>query len=232
MNNSALPFCRDPRTVMENYKIKEEQSDNVVVHEINELAESHAEFENLNLMCTESLGTEEQFHSNENASSLDMSKPGDCSSIKSSSSNSKQQLPQFRRVNKQPLPSNFAAVSIRDKGAKKSSRTTTADRQRQSRSRRSMEEPIIREVTVVDEQSVVPLSDVAGDLSFDDLELEDLDLVQHLPPPGNVNIIDRCGSSHRSLREFERKLQDVLHRETREASQTMPTPTLMPRSVS
>ncbi|OQV23222.1 hypothetical protein BV898_02954 [Hypsibius exemplaris] len=212
-------IIRPPGVLMEAKGKEELHHDGTVVreHEGVDGMESHhvSEFQNL-LMCTESLGTEEQFHTNENASGAESS-----SSSKNPATlkiNNKQQHgAPIRRVNKQPLMSNSSpSTSGRDKTTKKaSSRIVSPDKRRQSRTRRSVEEPIIREVTVVDEQSVVPLSDVVGDLEFEDLEPEDLDLVRHLPPPGNVNIIDRCSGALRGLRDFERKLQDVLHRDTR-----------------
>ena len=200
---------------MDSHKIKEELHDhNSLAHEMHDLPESHAEFEH-HLMCTESLGTEEQFQANENASTADNINHK-VSEVSGGKFIIKPQPPHIRRVNKPPPAVLTISPVVRDKPAKKSSRTQNSDnKRRQSRSRRSAEEPIIREVTVVDEQSVGPLSDVVGDLSFEDLELEDLDLVQHLPPPGNVGIIDHCDAAQRSLREFERKLQDVLYREGR-----------------
>jgi hypothetical protein len=198
--------------VLTETKIKDEPNDGIVVreNEMNEFVE-HGDFQNM-LICTESLQSEEQFHTNENATSVEStSSKGPGHKL-----NQKQQVQpsNLKRVNKLPVLST-TAVTARDKTGKRSMRTVSPEKRRQSRPRRSVEEPIIREVTLVDEQSVLPLSDVIGDLDFDDLDPEDLDLVRHLPPPGHINIVDRCAASLQRLRDFERKLQDVLHHDSR-----------------
>lgn len=84
-------------------------------------------------------------------------------------------------------------------------------KKRQPRAKKLPDETVHQELVVVDEQSVIPLKDVIGDMEFEDLEPEDLEVVRHLPPPGNIRVVESCIETLSKLRDFERKLQDLLH---------------------
>lgn len=97
-----------------------------------------------------------------------------------------------------------------EKVLKAAAKPASPEKKKLTRPRTIVEEgPTIREVLVVDDQSVVPLSDVQGDLDFEDLVAEDLEICRYLPPVGNVQSGMKCAEISRRLKAFEQTLLEI-----------------------
>ncbi|XP_055338245.1 uncharacterized protein LOC129588150 [Paramacrobiotus metropolitanus] len=169
---------------------------NVSDQECMESAELHAI-----LRCTESLAKDEPFCLSEN-----QSVHSDHSTEKPLNMSMPKVSPARAKPTKRASKPRNAPSGPRER---KSMKNPDTPRKRQPRAKKVPDEPIFEETIQVDNQSVIPLKDVVGDLEFEDLEAEDLELLRYLPSPGNIEIVDSCAKSLAELCDFQRKLRQL-----------------------
>ena len=179
-----------------------------------------AEFQNL-LMCTELLQREDPFHSTIKAEP----NAGKKRVKKITASNNGVKKIRTGYTPAQSPVSKVKSGTVSNKRSHlsieivtKTAKPLSSEKRKQSRPRISAEELTIKEIIIVDEQSVVPLNEVSGDMDFEDLVAEDLEICRYLPPAGNIRSASKCAEISRRLRAFEQTLQDIALNGTKAAT--------------